>query len=155
MGKDIIEVETRPMEPKKELDDLVSTSTPKYVPLETLLYYRDEKKLSLREIGKMVGITYQAVSERFRKEGISSNGKISHLKNKLGFMLRLRISEILNSLTPAEIKRIPPAQRGILACAFIDKVVDKGEKTGLTDTGYAEMIAASERPESEDKDNED
>ena len=108
-------------------DDIPATKAkcaPKYTPIEKLIYYRS-KGLSLREVGDMVGIKKQSVAEAFERHGIDTKPQQSWLKDGLEGLLRWKVSVILNSLTAAELKAIPPSQRAIIAGIFIDKLHDK------------------------------
>lgn len=106
-------------------------SAPKFVPIEDLVAYA-EQGLSLRKIGKLTGISPQAVSQHFQRAGYTPK-RLRHYKQHRADIFAYYQTILLNSLTESEIKRIPPAQRIVCLGILYDKErLERGQSTSNT-----------------------
>lgn len=96
-----------------------SNRAPKGIPLETILELRD-KKLTLEQIGKIVGCTKQTVSQRL-KEYQPIFERIESFKKHRGDLLTWKQAEILNSLTERDLKDASLLQRTTAFGILYDK----------------------------------
>lgn len=92
---------------------------PKGIPLETILELRD-KKLTLEQIGKIVGCTKQTVSQRLRDYQPTFD-KIERFKKHRADFLTHKQAEILGSLTDRDIKDASLLQRTTAFGILYDK----------------------------------
>lgn len=89
------------------------------IPVETMLELRD-KNLTYDQIGKILGISKQAVQQRL-KQYSPIYQRIEQFKKHRGDILTWKQAEILNALTPAEIQKAPPAVKSMMFGIFYDK----------------------------------
>lgn len=105
-----------------------SNRAPKGIPLETILELRD-KKLTLEQIGKIVGCTKQTVSQRLR-EYQPVFDRIERFKKHRGDLLTWKQAEILNSLTERDLNNASLLQRTTAFGILYDKErLERGQST--------------------------
>jgi len=75
----------------------------KSIPLEVILYYKVEKRLSDREIGKMLGCTERNVSARLRKAEFYVESDPAYQKAR-PLILRMHQRRLLEGLTDDKIR---------------------------------------------------
>jgi predicted DNA-binding protein YlxM (UPF0122 family) len=108
--------------------DQVDDSSDKPVSIERLLEYR-KRGLSYAEIGKMAGVSKQAVHQRLApyRDAIEN---LPAFKEHRADLFAVQQSRLLNSLTDADIKRMAPASRVVSAGILYDKErLESGKST--------------------------
>ena len=82
---------------------------PKYVDVYYILELAN-KGLAGTEIAKIIGISKQAVNYHIKKHRTAIKG-LKYYKSNRADILALKGKELLESLTPQEIKKMPPGSR--------------------------------------------
>ena len=96
------------------------TSAGKYVPIGTLIAYA-EQGLTNADIGKLVGISHQAIYERFAKIGYSPKNRKQYQEHKAEIYETIQIA-IANALSEADWKKVSPAQAITSLAILEDKI---------------------------------
>lgn len=89
------------------------------VPITRLISLR-LKKLSYEQIGKIVGRAKETVWERLQPYKDAIDG-LQDFKDQKADILAIQQAEIINSLTPEDIKQTPAVQRATMFGIFYDK----------------------------------
>ena len=121
--------------------DQVDDSSDKPVSIERLLEYR-KRGLSYAEIGKMAGVSKQAIHQRLQpyKDAIDN---LPTFKEYRADLFAVQQSRLLNSLTDKDIKKMAPASRITSAAIMYDKErLERGKST--ENISYADMEADRE-----------
>lgn len=79
------------------------------LPISTLFEYR-KKGLNYVEIGKLCGVTKQAIHSRFQAYGLANHSLGHYITNRADIFAWMQ-SRFLFSLSDADIKRMTPARR--------------------------------------------
>lgn len=125
--KQIVIVDTIDITPPK--------NTAKNVPFETLLELkRKHPKLSVRHLGKLVGISGQAVSSMFMRHGIDWDSgvpaAIEDFKAHRADILAYKQIQTLAALTPAKMQKASARDLAIVAGTLYDKErLERGQST--------------------------
>jgi AraC-like DNA-binding protein len=98
------------------------SSRNKDIPLELLVMYAD-KGLSLGEIGQLCGCSESNVCRRLQASGYTLQRDHAWQKHAAALM-RLRQSEILNSVKPSDIKAASLRDRIVALGILVDKEMD-------------------------------
>lgn len=102
----------------------------KGVPIGVLMEYALQG-LNDTEIAQLVGRAKQTVNERL-KEFRASMGNFKTYKNARADIFAIMGRELLYSLTPSEIKSMPPASRITCAAILYDKErLERGQSTEI------------------------
>ncbi len=108
--------------------DTVDDSSDKPVSIERLLEYR-KRGLSYAEIGKMAGVSKQAIHQRLApyRDAIEN---LPAFKEHRADLFAVQQSRLLNSLTDKDIKRMAPVSRVVSAGILYDKErLESGKST--------------------------
>lgn len=112
-------------------------SAPKGIPLAKLIEYRN-KGLSYQEIANIVGCSKQNISERLQYFTSSIN-HLQAVKENRADTLTVVSDTILNSLTPAEIKKAPFGTKITAYGILYDKErLERGQST--ENISYSDMV---------------
>ena len=128
---------------EKELEGLTlpesvpdTSANRKHTPFETLLTLkRKYPKISLRHLGKLVGISAEAVRLQFLKRGINfETGEITAVEEYRAGRAEILASkqiEVLNHLTPEKLKSASAQQLTYTYGVLYDKErLERGQSTG-------------------------
>jgi transcriptional regulator with XRE-family HTH domain len=92
---------------------------PKGIPLGAIVeYYR--RGLNQTEIAALLGVNKSAISQRLKPVRASLDN-LETFKNCRADIFALYGRELLYSLTPDDLKRMPPGSRVLAACQLYDK----------------------------------
>jgi len=107
--------------PVKNPDSLTTKANTrqKGIPLGVIVEYR-QRGFSLSEIGKLLGVTKQTLSQRLKPLNLAIDA-LPAFKAARADVFALYGRELLHSLTPEDIKRMPPGSRVLAACQLYDK----------------------------------
>lgn len=89
------------------------------LPIATLFEYR-KKGLNYEEIGKICGVTKQAIHSRFQTHGLANYSLRHYVENRADIFAWMQ-SRLLFSLSDADIKRMAPDRRVWAAAVLYDK----------------------------------
>lgn len=112
---------------KEDINVPKVSSAPKYIPIETILHYKLEKRLTDQDIADLVGCTRTAISKRLKpyKEDIEA---LRHFKKNKGDVLALHQRRMLKHLTSAKLKKASP--RDLTTCFGILYDKEQQERGG-------------------------
>lgn len=111
------------------VDNPPATTKPKGIPIEDLIYYRKEKKLSLTEIAAIVGCSEQNVQQRLEAAELESLDNYREQKDHVFEHLQ---RSALKDIAPEDIKRLNPLQRITAAAILQDKIATiRGQATSI------------------------
>ena len=116
-------MEIQPLQPKQP-----KLSTPKYIPIQTLIHYA-EKGLTLDDIGRIVNVTKSAISQRFTKARYTPD-RLREFRESKAEIYEYVQERLINSLTPSDLRRMAPDRRIWSIAVLEDKIrLIRGQST--------------------------
>ena len=110
--------------------------------LEKVLTMR-QRGLSLNEIGKIVGVSKQAVSKYLKRQGVDIE-EIEHFRKNKAVILHGKQKMILDQIDNAQIKKMSPRDKVISFGILYDKAkVEEGKGFGAGQGLWVNIVAAS------------
>ena len=124
----------------KELRKPGSKSTA--LDLEKVLTMR-QRGLSLNEIGKIVGVSKQAVSQYLKRQGVDIE-EIDHFRKNKAVILHGKQKMILDQIDNAQIKKMSPSDKVISFGILYDKAkIEEGKGFGAGQGLWINIVQAS------------
>ncbi len=99
--------------------EVLGPTFPKKASLETVVSMR-QRGLSLSEIGKVVGVSKQAVSQMLKRSGIDIEAVETFKKGK-PLILHAKQKMLLDQITPAEVKKMSGRDLAVSFGILFDK----------------------------------
>lgn len=105
----------------------IPNKAPKNIPIESIIEYA-EKKLTHQEIADLLKCDRSNITKRLLVSGYTPN-RIVHFNSNKDKLLQFLQSELVNSITPSEIQKIPPYHRIVAFGILEDKLKQMSAST--------------------------